>query len=301
MGDVAFELPLNQPSQPIKTPLGWHLLRVVKIEPAAMQSFEATKPRIAAELKMQDAADRVAKIGNQADDALAGGTPLVDVAAKYQLKTTTIAAVDESGLDPEGKAFALPVTPDEYLKTVFATNQGDTSRIIDTRDGSIFAIRVDKVIPPQVTPLAEVKDKAIAAWQAEQKRESATRQAAALAAAVTPDTGLAKAAGDKGLTLLTAAPLSRSETKGQTVSPALVAKLFAAKPGDVVTASDATGAYTAQLKEIQLPEAISENAAAGLSDQLAGEARVGIAGEFTEALRQRFRVEIQREALDRMF
>jgi peptidyl-prolyl cis-trans isomerase D len=95
--------------------------------------------------------------------------------------------------------------------------------------------------------------------------------------------------------------LSRSAAPGQTVPPALVAKLFTAKPGDVVTASDETGAYTAQLKEIQSPETISDAAAAGLSDQLASEARVGIAGELTEALRRRFPVEIQREALDRMF
>src|SRR5205814_8856255 len=40
LADVAFELPLEKPSEPIKTPLGWHILRVVKIEPAATQSFE---------------------------------------------------------------------------------------------------------------------------------------------------------------------------------------------------------------------------------------------------------------------
>src|SRR5437016_12019081 len=43
LGDVAFELPLNQPSPPIKSPLGWHILRVVKIEQAATQSFDQAK------------------------------------------------------------------------------------------------------------------------------------------------------------------------------------------------------------------------------------------------------------------
>jgi peptidyl-prolyl cis-trans isomerase D len=301
LGDVAFDLPLNQPSPPIKSPLGWHLLRVVKIEPGATQSFDAVKPQIAAELKLQDAADRVAKIGNEADDALAGGAALTDVAAKYRLKTMTVAAIDENGHDPQDNPITLPVASDEVLKSVFATNQGETSRIIDTKDGAIFAINVEKVIPPQVRPLAEVKDKAVAEWQAEQKKESATKEAESLAAAVTPDVTLAKVAGDKRLTVLPPAPLSRGEQKDQTVPPALVAKLFAAKPGDVVTVTEATGAYTAQLKEIQPPEAMSEEAATGLSDQLAGEARAGVAGQFTEALRQRFRVEIQREVLDRMF
>jgi len=301
LGDVAFELPLNQPSQPIKTPLGWHLLRVVKIEPAATQSFDEAKAQIAAELKRQDAADRLDKIGNQADDALAGGAALADVAAKFQLKLATVAAGDEGGHDPQGKAVTLAVAPDEVLKAVFATNPGDTSRIIDMKDGSIFAIHVDKITAPQVRPLAEVKSQAVAAWQAEQKSEAATKRAEALAAAVSPGVALAKVAGDQRLTLLPAAPLSRGAEPGQSVSPALVAKLFAAKQGDVVTASDESGAYTAQLKEIQSPETIPDAAAAGLSDQLASEARVGIAGEFTEALRHRFPVEIRRDALDHMF
>jgi peptidyl-prolyl cis-trans isomerase D len=302
LGDVAFELPLNQPSQPIKSPLGWHILRVVKIEPAATQSFEQAKAQIATELKRQNAADRLDKIGNQADDALAGGGALADVAAKYQLKTTTVEAADEGGKDPQGKAITLPVAADEVLKTVFATNQGDTSRITDMKDGAIFAVHLDKVTPPQVRPLAEVKSEAVAAWQAEQKREAAATRAEALAGAVSPGVPLAKAAADKRLTLLPATPLSRSATPDQSVSPALVAKLFAAaKPGDIVTASDDNGAYAAQLREIQSPETIPDAAASGLADQLAGEAKVGIAGEFTEALRHRFPVEIQRDVLDRLF
>ena len=40
LSDIAFELPLNKPSEPVKTPLGWHILRVVKIEPAVTQTFE---------------------------------------------------------------------------------------------------------------------------------------------------------------------------------------------------------------------------------------------------------------------
>jgi peptidyl-prolyl cis-trans isomerase D len=301
LGDVAFELPLNQASPPIKTPLGWHILRVVKIEPATTKSFEEAKAQIEAGLKLEEVVDRLDKIANQADDALASGAALVDVAAKFGLKMLDVAAADEAGRDPDGKPVALPAASEEILKTVFATQQGDTSRITDAKDNSIFAVHVAKVTPPQVKPLAEVKNVAVAGWQAERKREAAAKEAAALATAVTPDLGLAKVAGDKKLTLLPAVSLSRSEAPGSTTPAALVAKLFAAKPGEVITISDATGAYTAQLKEIQSPETVPEAAAARLADQLTGEARGDIAGEFTEALRRRFPVEIQRAALDRMF
>lgn len=301
LGDVAFELPLDKPSEPIKTPLGWHILRVVKIEAPTTQSFAEAKAKIAAELKLQDAADRLSKVGNQADDALAGGAPLSEVAAKFGLKTTTVDAADDAGQGRDGKPVSLPEPRDEILKAAFQTKQDDTSRIIDGADGSIYAVHVDKIAPPQVRPLAEVKDKAVAAWQAEQKRESAVKSAEALKDAVKPGEALAKIAGDKGLTLLAAVPLSRSERPGVPVPPALIAKLFEAKPGEVVTAADDTAAHTAQLKEIQAPESVPDAAAAALSDQLAGAQRVDIASEFTATLRRRFPVEIHRDALDRMF
>ncbi len=301
LGDIAFELPLNEVSRPIKTPLGWHILRIVRIEPAAAQGFDDVKAKLAVEMQLQDAADRLSKLGNQADDALAGGGKLDEVAAKYGLTLTSVAAVDETGHDPDGKPVTLPVVPDEILKSAFATGPGETGRVADTQDGSVFAIRVDKVTPPQTRPLAEVKDKAIAGWQAEQKRQAATKQAEDLAALANAETSLAKAAGDKGLTLLAAVSLTRAAQPGQRVPAALVAKLFAAKPGDVVTVSDASGAHTAQLKDIQAPEAISEAEAAKLADQLVAEAKLDIAGEFTQALRRRFPVEIKRTELDRMF
>ena len=38
----------------------------------------------------------------------------------------------------------LPVAPEEVLKTVFATSQGETSRVTDTQDGAIYAVRVER-------------------------------------------------------------------------------------------------------------------------------------------------------------
>ena len=124
LGDVAFDLPLNQPSKPVKTPFGYHILRVVKIEPGKTQSFAEAKPKLVAELQMREAADRIADIANQADDALAGGAKLDDLQQKFGFKLTSVAAVDENGLDPAGARVVLPVAPEAILKAVFATVAG---------------------------------------------------------------------------------------------------------------------------------------------------------------------------------
>ena len=302
LAEVVFELPLDKPSDPIKTSLGWHVLRVAKIEPPATQTYEQVKPQIQAELAQQEGTDKLEKFGNKVDDALAGGMPLADASAKFGLKLTTVAAADVNGSDPDGKPVALPqAAKDEILKTTFSTEQKETSRVAQTQDGVIFAVHVEKITPPQVRPLTEVRDKAVAAWQAEQKRETVAKQSEDLAAAVKADVSLVKVAGDKKLTVTPSPPLSRDAQNAAPAPPALVSKLFAAKKGDVVTASDAAGAYVAQLKEIQVPENPSDEAIGGLSQQLAGEVRSDVAGQFTDALKRRYPVEIKRDALDRMF
>ena len=301
LADVAFELALNKPSEPMKTPLGWHILRVVKIEPAVTQTFEQAKPKLEAELTHDEAVDRIYKVANRVDDALAGGMSIEDAAGKFELKKTEIAAADVSGHDPESKPVALPLPANGVLKLAFATDEGQTSRVTESPDGAIFMVRVSKVMPPAIKPLAQVKEQAVAAWQAEKRREKVAHTATELAAAVKPDARLAAVAAEKGLKVTTALPLRRRPGRDDTTSPALVAKLFAAKTGEVVTAADAAGSYVAQLDEVQTPEAPSGSATAEVSRDLDQGMRTDLAVEFTQALRARFPVEIRREAFDRLF
>ena len=305
LSDIAFELPLNQPSEPVKTPLGWHILRIVKIEPAVTQTFEQVKPKLEAQLTHNEAVDRIYKVANQVDDALAGGMTLDDAAAKFGLKKTEIAASDVGDHDPEGKPVVMPAPANEVLKLAFATNEGRVSRVTESPDGGIFFVRVDKVIPPTIKPLAEVKDQAIAAWQGDKRREKVAKAAEELAAAVKGDARLTAVAAEKGLKVTTSPPLLRRpsgvDAKLQTTPPALVAKLFEAKPGEVVIAADAAGSYVAQIKEVQVEENPSKSAAVDLSRDLTQGMRTDIAAEYAEALKARFPVEVKREAVDRLF
>jgi peptidyl-prolyl cis-trans isomerase D len=301
LADAAFELPLDKPSEPLKTPLGWHILRVVKIEPPVTQTYEQAKPKLEADLIHHEAVDRVYKVANKVDDAMAGGMTIGDAAAKFGLKITTVPAVDVSGLDAEGQPVALPVASGEVVKLAFATNERQTSRVTETPDGAIFVLGTDKIVPSEVKPLDDVRQKAIDLWQADKRRETTAKQAADIAAAVKPDTRLTTVAAEKGLKAATSPPFTRHPGQGDSVPQALVPKLFAAKPGDAVTASDAAGSYVAQLDEVQRPENLSQTSTADLSRQLDTEQRSDLMTEFAQALRARFPVEIHHEVVDRLF
>ena len=71
VADAVFDLPLDKPSQPIQDPLGWHILRVSKIEPPKTPSFEEAKQQLTDELTQDAEADRLDHVANEVDDALA--------------------------------------------------------------------------------------------------------------------------------------------------------------------------------------------------------------------------------------
>jgi len=301
LAEVAFSLPLDKPSPPVKSPLGWHILRIVKVEPPKTQSFGEAKAKLQAAVAHDEAVDRLYTIANNVDDALAGGADIDAAAAKFGLKKSVVAAVDEHGRDRGGKPVELPVAPSEVLKLAFATEQDRVSRVTQTSDGAIFVLSVSKIVPPAVRPLAEVRDKAIAAWQAEKRRDMVAKEADALAAAAKSGEQLSALAAAKGLKLTTTPPLLRQSQGADGVPAALVAKLFTVKPGAIVTVSDGTGSFVARLSAIQEPPITAKTATAELSREISAGLQADIGEEFTRALRAHFPVAIRSETLDRLF
>lgn len=300
LAEAAFGLTLDKPSQPIKDFLGWHILLVTKVEPPRTPSFDEAKQQLKDELTQEAEADRLDHIANQVDDALAGGTSFADVAAKYHLKLTTITATDVGGRDPAGKPVSIPVSPQDVLRLAFDTGENEISRVNATEDGTIFVIRVDKITPPQTKPVADVKDQIVTAWTTEQKQDAVKKQADALAAAVAAGTPLAKAAADQKLTVTTPDPIGRRPKPGAGVPTPLAAKLFDAKVGDTVVATNSAGAYVGQLKEIKTPDSTPADAAKALQTELGNAARYDLVGQLTEALKKRFPVTIHHDVLDKL-
>jgi peptidyl-prolyl cis-trans isomerase D len=88
---------------------------------------------------------------------------------------------------------------------------------------------------------------------------------------------------------------------GGAVPPALVAKLFEAKPGAAVTAPAGEGYAVAQLKEIQPADPAKDPAAvAQLKGQVGNVMQNDMLDEFDQALRQRFPVEVNQAKLDQL-
>lgn len=298
--DTVFALKEGEISKPVQTALGWHILEITGIENGTTKPFEAVRDQLTKDVALQMAADEIYKRSNEIEDALAGGSTLDQVAEKFNLKPTKIAAVDVDGKDPTGAPIALP-NAEEILRVAFNTDQGQTTRMNETKDNGYFLLHVDSVQPSVVRPLAEVKERAKELWLADKRSTAAEAEAKAISAEVTPDKALAAIAAEKQLAVTTTPAVTRSGGAQAKLPASLVAKIFAIKPGESAVSAGPGGWYVVQLKTVETPDPSADAAAVRqVSDQLAEGIRGDLLAQFETALRTRFPVTVRQQEVDRL-
>jgi peptidyl-prolyl cis-trans isomerase D len=230
---AAFALPLNGVSVPLKSTFGYELVRVTKIVPGSNKSFADVKDDIRKALATQIAGGKLVDIANAFEDARSGGASIAQAAKKTGMKAGHVAAIDASGKAPDGSPAAAPQDP-EFLTQVFRSEVGEDSDPFPAKSGHYYAIRVNGVTPPKVKSLEQVRAAATAAWTDEMKAKLLTVRAAQLAAQAAKDNSLDGIAKSLKLPVQHSPALSRN-TNDTMFSAAVTQKLFAAKPGGIVS------------------------------------------------------------------
>ncbi len=263
MLDGAFATPLHEISQPIQSPLGWHLIEVKSSTPEAVQTLEATKETIRKAIAQEKGIDAVYDASTHLEDGLASGAPLADVAKTVGARIVEIPAIDKDGKDPAGLTVPNLVDPTNLLNTAFDTGAGKESKMLDlpTKDG-YYVVHVDTVTPPAPHPLDEVRPKVVTLWQAQERTALAQATADKIAKDLGPSSSLAAVeTQDKRISYAPLGPITRSGTglerqhviDSKRISPDLLSRLFTAKVGDVVVAPVEDGILVARLKDITVP------------------------------------------------
>lgn len=303
VAEPAFAVASGETSQPIKSPLGWHLVHVVEVERASQQSFAEARDTLAKEIALEKAIDSLFAMSNQLEDALAGGATLEEAAAKLDLKAVKIDAVDATGRAPDGKAVDHPLLGPQVLDAAFSTPEGAQSPLTEKGSDSYFVLRVDRIRPPKLRPLDEVRDEVAEAWRAEQRAIAARAAAEALLKKVEAGTPLAQAAAERGIKVVTTEPITRrGEGAAEPLPPTLVAALFRGGERQAAMARAEGGHVVAQVKQVIPADPVADKATVtDLEQRLTLGFRDDVLAQYAEALRGRFAVSINRAALERIY
>lgn len=185
------------------------ILRITNIKAESARDYDSVKEELRKELALVAASEEILNSHDRFEDLRASGKTIAQVGADLKLKPVTIEAVDASGLDPAGNPVKDLPEPKKLLDAVFKTEQGaETTPITTAADGYVW-FDVVEVSPSHERPLAEVKEKAVADWTAEQQAASLAAKAKELADQVKGGKPLAEIAAALGLQVETKSGLRR--------------------------------------------------------------------------------------------
>ncbi|MDE4096340.1 peptidylprolyl isomerase [Phaeobacter gallaeciensis] len=154
---------------PLPSDLGPALYRVNGRLEARETSFEEAEAELRAEL----AADRARRVIEQQaesiEDMLAGGVTLEELPDQTDMQLGTLGW---TGLNAEGIA-----AYDGFREAAEAVTVDDFPSVAFLEDGSLFALRLDEVLPPRPEPFEAARDKVLAAWNENRTAEAVNSQA----------------------------------------------------------------------------------------------------------------------------
>jgi len=162
--------------QPVRTPFGYHAIKVVDVQEGGLQPFR----EIAAKIKDTLAAERSERAAqtraDEARTALLSAKDFSAEAKKLGLDVKDTATARGDGLEGIGR--------DQQLEdTVFGLSMGGVSPVIKTAGGFVI-VRVTEQVPAGVPPFADIKDKVVEAVKRERAQTAAEERAKAFAASV---------------------------------------------------------------------------------------------------------------------
>jgi peptidyl-prolyl cis-trans isomerase D len=284
---------------PVKTEFGWHVLQLNKIKASTEPTLAAFKDKLREQLQHEHAAESIQDLANKVDDDLAGGKNLEEIAATYKFKIIKFSNIDAAGNTEYGKSANLPMS-DVTLKNAFGLNEGESSGLLDDRKGNYMVLHLDKVTPSRIRALADIKDKVIAAWIADQQIQAAATEAAKMAETWRHHAdALSELTKQRGVSVLAMQQVSILTGFGKDLPRAMQQEIFALNPGETAVGADADAHYIVRLAAYKALDP-TKNAAAqtNLKSKLANDWREGMLDEYEKALEQHTPAQINQILLE---
>ena len=192
---VAFSLPSGGVSEAVRTPFGYHLIRIDEVIPADVRPFEEVRSELAVDARKEsveslyyDWAERLATMTYEAADTLA---PAAEALGLDVQRTDWAPRTGGEGLFGNPKIL-LAAFSDEVAR------QGLNSELIEPERGVLEAVvlRVVDHRDATVRPLSEVRDELVARMRARRSQDAAEQRAEELTERLEGGASLEDVAGD---------------------------------------------------------------------------------------------------------
>jgi len=247
--DVAFALPVGQLSELVRSPYGWHILRVEDKREAAMKPLAEVEQEIGDKIREDKARDAAAAFVDDLLSALeANPQQFVELAQQHGLEVVTTPWIAATG-QVEG----LTDVPD-LVKRAFALPELGVDTL-QGKEGTSYVFQTAAIHPATIQEFSAVQERVTQELRGQKSDVLAQQQAEAWATKARSGTPLADLAAELSLPVVETGLWKRRDPipeLGRQVDFSRVA--FGLQVGDVGTARDSTRYFVIQVMERQPAE-----------------------------------------------
>lgn len=259
------------------------VLKLAEVTPGSSRAFAEVSAEIKGEIAKKRAEADVFDLFKQIEDAIAGGTKLVDVAKRFGVAPLVFSKLTKEGVTAAGEKIDLPQR-DKLLSGAFDSDVGVENDVIDLGGHGFMWYAVTAIDPAHDRPLAEVEDKVRAAWTAEKTAEKLAADAKGVETRLAEGRSFAEAVGPTGAAVKTSEAFRRSEAPDG-LPPSVVAAAFSGAKGHVASVAGAGGDHVV-IHVVDVEDAAyfpGTDAEKAIAARVSGSLRASLVEQFVRA------------------
>jgi peptidyl-prolyl cis-trans isomerase D len=250
LGAAAFALAGGQAKGPIQGDLGLAAVKITSVTHGVVADLATVRPQIEGELRQKAAEDRVFEMTQKFDDVRQSGASVAEAARQSGVAATAIGPVAANGMDMARQR--NPLLTDKILKRAFEQSAGGETDLEDAGRGEYYALKVEKIIPPTLPPLAEHRAELTAAYMQSAFIKALQAKVEGLMARLKKGESIDVVAASAGGQVTHQVGLQAvTAQQHQDLGRQFLEQLFSAKPGGVFAARGPQGIFVARLDAIR--------------------------------------------------
>ncbi|NBX65669.1 MAG: hypothetical protein EBQ96_01570 [Proteobacteria bacterium] len=302
-----FEAAKGTVLNPIKTALGWHVIRVIDVVPARTQTFDEIKADLKKELESDalhtEMESRIAKI----DEAIGRGDAIDEVASTLGSTVTTVGPIDVKGnfvaTDKADPLLTALAQNKDLLASLFELMEGETADLTEINETMYAVFALESITPTRDRDFAEVRSELLEKWTEEQRATALTTLVDKLTGELNrKEKTFEEAAKEAGVVVKTARDVSRESKVAGINDPVALTRLFDETDlSAIVKVPTGTNVILAKVLDARIPEAGMGKATPETEKQWRIQSEQAIASLFTSDLRKRHDVKVNTKLLERMY
>ncbi len=169
MGDKMFSLKNGEVAGPVKSEMGWHIMKLTGIKAKTEMPKAEARKKIIRDIQKERAYDEAYEVTTKIEDEIGAGKSLEEIA-----KDSKVKIYKAQGINDDGKARVMPkefanlLKSTDFIDSVFSYNVNEISQVIEEDNGFVI-VRIDNIKDAHPKKLAAVRPEIEKMWAANER------------------------------------------------------------------------------------------------------------------------------------